>query len=55
MKPQQSDRDYYAARLEAELAAAALAADEHARRAHKRLADEYRRMIEEGGVVDAAE
>jgi hypothetical protein len=50
-----SDRDYYAARLKAELAAAAAASDDQARRAHEKLADQYRRLLEEGGTAEAAE
>jgi len=51
----QSDRDYYAVRLKAELAAADAATDEHVRRAHRRLAEEYRRLVETGNLTDAAE
>lgn len=50
------DAAYYATRLSAELAAAAAASDPHARRVHQKLAEEYRKLLDQlSGTSEAAE
>ena len=49
------DREYYAARLNAEREAAARAATEAARAAHQTLAEEYAARLDGGGTASAGE
>jgi hypothetical protein len=55
MMVRQSDSDYYAARLSAELEAMARAASEVARAAHQALAESYRQRLADNRISEEPE